>query len=210
MRKVCWCGESGTSLLAVLMIVPVVAILAGAVVWLSSAEAIFSARHRESVEARFALAAALERAVADLRELPDWSPVLGEVVGSGFVESAEPRLDDGTTIDLNRLDARLQQRSDASSRWGADSPAWVRFAWGRLDTLVPPGGGPPLPLYLVVWVADDGADGDGNPLVDSNAVVQVRAEVFGPRGRRRAASVMLARIAQGPAGVRRVSWSDQG
>lgn len=203
-------SESGSSLLAVLMLAPVIAILGGAIAWLSAGEAVFSARHRESVEARFAVGAALERAVADLRDLPDWSPVLGELVESGFIEHEEPRLADGTQIDLTSLDARLQQRSDAASRWGADSPTWVRFAWGRLDALVTPESGPPLPLYLVVWVADDGLDGDGDPLVDSNGVIQLRAEVLGPLGRRRSASVMLARIAPGLAGVRRVSWSDEG
>jgi hypothetical protein len=34
--------------------------------------------------------------------------------------------------------------------------------------------------YVAVWVADDPADVDGNALVDSNRVLLLRAEAYGP------------------------------
>ncbi len=54
-------------------------------------------------------------------------------------------------------------------------------------------------MYVVVWVADDPADGvdlntpDGNPLIDSNGVLTLHAEAFGPGGTRKTIEVTIAR-----------------
>jgi len=47
--------------------------------------------------------------------------------------------------------------------------------------------------YVVVWVADDSDDLDGNAAVDANDIVMIRAEAFGPRGSKRAVEATIAR-----------------
>jgi hypothetical protein len=48
---------------------------------------------------------------------------------------------------------------------------------------------------VAVWLADDPADGDGNPAVDSNQALAVFAVAVGPDGGRRAVRALVARPA---------------
>jgi hypothetical protein len=79
----------------------------------------------------------------------------------------------------------------------------------------------PAPCYLVVWIADDAREGDGNPLADAieaddpgHGIVRVRAEAFGASGSRRAIEAELVRVC--PAdnesgclpGIRVQSWQE--
>jgi hypothetical protein len=77
----------------------------------------------------------------------------------------------------------MQNDSDAVTSLGGDAPVWRLFDYGRLDRLVP-ASARASPYYLVVWVADDRADGDGDPSVDADGIVVVRAAALGPRGGR--------------------------
>jgi hypothetical protein len=83
--------------------------------------------------------------------------------------------------------------------WGANNPVWQPFIYGRVSDLAsleqpPPG-------YLVVWVADDEREDDGDPGADEalpgrpgRGVVRAHAEAFGPRGARRAVEAELVRV----------------
>lgn len=73
--------------------------------------------------------------------------------------------------------------------WGANNPRWQLFGHSRLGNLVPSGAAAP-PCDVIVWVADDPAELDGDPLRDSPVsdegahqpgagIVVVRAESFG-------------------------------
>ena len=42
------------------------------------------------------------------------------------------------------------------------------------------------PPYMVVWIADDPDELDGDSATDTNDVVMIHAEAFGTRGGRRA------------------------
>jgi hypothetical protein len=56
---------------------------------------------------------------------------------------------------------------------------------------------------VAVWISDDPADRDGQPLFDSNDVLVVRSEAFGPSGVHRGVETVIERSA---AGIRVVSW----
>jgi hypothetical protein len=50
-------------------------------------------------------------------------------------------------------------------------------------------------MYVSIWVADDPSEDDDNPLFDSNGVLTMRAEAFGPGGVRKVVEVTVARTA---------------
>jgi hypothetical protein len=62
----------------------------------------------------------------------------------------------------------------------------------------------------VVWVADDPSETDGDPAVDGNGVVCVRAEARGPAGSRRVVGLTLRRVtdAVGQVGIRTLAWRE--
>ena len=79
----------------------------------------------------------------------------------------------------------------------------------------------PAECYLVVWVADDGREEDGDPLADAfeegtagHGIVRVRAEAFGLKGSRRAIEAELVRACRGGGvgaclpGIRVQSWQE--
>lgn len=102
---------------------------------------------------------------ADELQRRDWGPVL---TGNGS-DTWEGSLAPST--DVGALSAALARETMLASSHGADTPLWqvfIRAPWagvsgegGRID--------------LVVWVADDWQDRDGNPAADSNGLILVRA-----------------------------------
>ena len=54
-----------------------------------------------------------------------------------------------------------------------------------------------LPLYLVVWVADDESDADGDPATDANRRILVWATAFGSAGARRSVELRIAKTDAG-------------
>jgi hypothetical protein len=93
-------------------------------------------------------------------------------------------------VDLARLTAARQAESDAFYDLTPDRPMWQLLAHAALDRLT---GSPAAPVYLVVWIADDVDEADGDPLHDSNGVLMLRAEALGLRGMRRRVEVTVAR-----------------
>ena len=149
--------------------------IAAALVALTTTETSISLSFRHAQEASHGAEAALERALHDLAAMGDWSAALATPpanVTSTFDDGETvPRTPAGRSLDLARLTAERQAESDARAGpdvFGADSPEWRLFAHAPLRALLA-GPGLDLPLYLVVWVADDEWDGDGDPAVDSNA-----------------------------------------
>lgn len=219
-------GQNGVALICVLMVTTLLGTLAAALLFVVMAESMTSGNHRVAEQVFYAADAAVERTIGDLRAAPDWRPVpgtAGTVVTSGFLGPEQgTRLPAGIVLDLARLTAQRQIESNTAYAASTDRPVWRLF-----------GHAPPsvlfeqdimsLPLYVIVWVADDVDDGDGDPLRDSNGVLEVRAEAFGPSGARRRIEVVLARRemigvpapdgeesgpAEGPAGVRVLSWRE--
>jgi hypothetical protein len=59
--------------------------------------------------------------------------------------------------------------------------------------------------YVVVWVADDTAERDGDPSRDANGVLLLHAQAFGPRGARKSVDATVMRPRPGSIAVS--SWS---
>ncbi len=186
-----------------LLMALLVGAIAAALVTLTTTETLIAASYRHGQEASYGAEAALERGLHDLATMPDWSPALSAPptnVTSGFDDGeVAPRAPDGRTLDLVRLTAERQRASDehdGPAVFGADSPRWRLYAHASVRALLASPEAAPalnLPLYLVVWVADDESDGDGDPAVDSNGRILVCAMAFGAGGARRSTEARVAR-----------------
>ncbi|HWI20094.1 MAG TPA: hypothetical protein VNT81_20215 [Vicinamibacterales bacterium] len=187
-----------------------------------------------SVAMLFAADAGIELAARDLAIASDWDAVLSGSERGSFTDGAPSgarAIPGGGAIDLTALTNQLNcgrttsctaAQMNASSRdrpWGLNNPRWQLFAFGpmeRFRQLMRP-----ADCYLIVWIADDGREGDGNPLVDADPadqpghrIVRVRAEAYGIGGSRRAIEAELTRVCpDGPGepclpGIRVQSWQE--
>lgn len=176
-------------------------------VLLGTSEAVLAAHDRTVRALRDASMAAVFLAAADLRRQPAWSSVLAP--GSTPLSAAPGRATDasvtppapwgGLPLDLRQLTLDVA----GSAATGAGDPQlWRLYESGTLADLIP--AGTDRPIYLAVWVADDPADGDGDPLVDRNGILAVRAAAFGPANAKAeiAVSVQKLTLLHGPAQVR--------
>jgi len=196
-------NDHGIAVVIALLLALLLGAVAAALVTLTTTETSISLSFRHAQEASHGAEAALERALHDLAAMGDWSVALavppGNVTSTFDDGQAVPRSPAGQSLDLTRLTAERQAESDARAGpdvFGADSPEWRLFAHAPLSELLP-GDGFDLPLYLVVWVADDEWDGDGNPAVDSNERILVRAAAFGAGGTERSAEARVGRTGGG-------------
>jgi len=203
-------GERGAAVVIALLLTIVLALLGAGLLTLANTESLIAASYRHGQEAAYGAEAALERALTDLSAMADWTGVLAappaNLMSTFDDRLASVRLLDGRVISLGALTAERQRDSDALAGpavYGADSPRWRLFAHAPIQDLDPaPASG--TPLYLIVWVGDDGADGDGDPAVDANGRIQVHAEAFGAAGARRAAAALIERSENGV--IRMISW----
>jgi hypothetical protein len=213
--------ERGVALLIAMMAIVLVMALGTALLLAAGIEARIARNFAGSTQALYAAEAGIEQAVDDLRTVPDWNAVLAGAVRSAFVDGpGGPRnLSDGRRIDIAEVanlancrrpgacsDAELDAVTAARPR-GPDNPRWQPFAWGPLNAIVP--GGADSPFFIVVLVADDPSENDGNPLVDGSrpcddeesagecnpgtGVIVMRSEAFGPFGAHRAIEATLVR-----------------
>ena len=211
-------NERGVAVVIALLMALLVGAIAAALVTLTTTETLISASYRHGREASYGAEAALERGLHDLATMPDWSAGLsappGNVTSSFDDGEVMPRAPDGRTLDLVRLTDDRQRASDVHDGpavFGADSPRWRLYAHGPVGTLLAAPEASPglnLPLYFVVWIADDESDGDGNPAVDSNGQILVSAVAFGAGGARRSVESRIARTADGH--LRLLAWRDGG
>jgi hypothetical protein len=208
-----------------MMAIVLVMALGTALLLAAGIEARIARNFAASTQALYAAEAGIEQAVDDLRVVPDWNAVLAGVTRSTFVDGVlGPRnLSDGRRLDISEVvnlancrhpgvcsDAELNAVTAARPR-GPDNPRWQPFAWGPLNGVLP-GGGAVSPFYIVVLVADDPSENDGNPLVDGSTpcddaesaalcnpgtgVIVMRSEAFGPFGAHRAVEATL--VSPGP------------
>jgi Tfp pilus assembly protein PilX len=204
--------ERGTALLCALLIIALLTTLGAALVVMVTTETLVSAHHAASQQALYAAEAGAERAIGELRVLPTWQtvPMPGSPSASADLDdgSLAPELPDGTVLDLPQLTAERQTESDASFPTTPDRPAWRLFGHVSLDRMIAESTGS-APPYVVVWVADDPADLDGDPARDSNDIVMVRADAFGVAGVRRSIhATVLRQSALDPAAGTGVMRSD--
>lgn len=201
--------QRGMALVLTIMTMLLMSVLGAALVLTTSADAMIAANAGAASDAFYAAEAAFERTLAELRRAPDFTAVLTGAFRSAFVDdpAAGPRtLGDRTTIDLREIVnlANCTKRRgctdadmDASIRdrpWGTRNPRWRLFASGPLIGT----SSSALALesaYVVIMVADDPSESDGDPWQDGTrttiqvnpgaGVLLVRAEAFGRRGAHR-------------------------
>ena len=203
-------NDEGAAVVLALLVTVLLSLLGAGLLTLANTETLIAASYRHGQEASYGAEAALERALADLHAAADWTAVLASppanLVSTFDDGQVNVRLPEGRVVNLPAQTMERQRESDEEAGpavFGADSPRWRLFAHASIEDLDPPPAAG-APLYLLVWVADDGADGDGDPARDANGRIHVHAEAFGAAGARRSVAATIERT---PAGViRRVSW----
>jgi hypothetical protein len=211
-------GERGAALLVALALVLLLLAIGGAVSVASRTETLIAANFRQAREGVYAAEGAVAVAVRDLGEAADWSAVLSGAAASSFTDGAAigtRTLPGGGTVVLccgpSSLTGEVQRRAHAGRSWGDDTPQWQIFAWGPVSQWLP-AGRIDSAMYVVVWVADDTADGDGNPAADANGIIEVHAHALGPGGGRRVVEALVGRPTAAPnpqpPGLRILSWRD--
>jgi hypothetical protein len=219
MRHTLNCGsERGVALIIAITAMTLMLSLGGALILLSSSETAIAANFRAAHEAIYAADAVMERALADLGRVPDWTPVLDGSVQSSFTDgspSGTRTLVDGSTIDLAEITnlANCQKAAGCSAAdvaattterpWGANNPRWALYAHGALADML---GAQSIHsgFYVVAFVGDDPSENDGDPLLDGfsvaggpnpgKEVVIVRAEAFGPRNAHKVLEATVGRL----------------
>ena len=177
------------------------------IVLLGTTEATLAAHDRIARTLREASLAVMHLAVVDLRAQPSWSVVLAE--GIAPVSGAPGRAVDtsltppapwgGPPLDLRQLTADVEAAANTGI---GDAQAWRLYEYASLSQLA--GVDAASPCYVAVWVADDPADGDGDPAIDTNGILAIRALALGPGNARSTTMVSIrkTRVPGGPDLVR--------
>jgi hypothetical protein len=201
-------SQRGSALLCTLMITSVIATLGAALALVVATDALVTGNYYASQQGLYAAEAGVERTIGELRLLPTWRDVPGPSSTTPSTDFNDgltaPRAPDGSILNLAQLTATRQSASDTVYPAGPDRPVWRLYAHAPLDRMLP--GAAADTAYVVVWLADDADDLDGDPTIDANDIVMIRAEAYGSRGGKRAVETMIQReeaIAAGFPGIRR-------
>jgi hypothetical protein len=173
-------GEQGIALIVTLMVMSLMLALSLALTLTTITESRIAAGYRRSVEARYAVDAAIARVVPELAGLSRWDDVLTGAVKSAFVDGAasgERTLPGGGRVDLTaatnlvRCGRHTCSQADLTANtgdrpWGMNNPMWQPYAYGPIDRLAMSAGDLESPIYAMVWVADDPSETDDDPLHD--------------------------------------------
>jgi hypothetical protein len=199
----------------------------------SAVDRLAAANHEDAMHLLNMADAALELATRDLAVISDWRPVLEGSVRSPMVDGPPDgtrRLSSTSVIDVTGLTNDLtcgraagctdvaRMAATIDRPWGANNPWWRPFLYGPLSGAANPRA--PAPVYVIVWLGDDGGEVDGNALVDGGGaalegryIVRARAAAFGPGHSYRAIEAELARVCTSTAapetclpGIRVQSW----
>ena len=205
--------ERGVALIVALMAMLLLTALGLALTLTTMTETKISGNYRDGTEALYAADAAVERVMQDLLTVPDWNNVLSGATTSSFIdgppagtrETAAGRLDLTEATNMLRCgkvtvcgDADMNAVTD-DRPWGTNNPRWQLYAYGPMTDMLPTET-INSNMYVVVWVADDPSENDGNPLQDGplagnlgRGVIAMLAHAYGPGGVRRVIEVTVAR-----------------
>ncbi len=195
-------NEEGAALIIALMSMLLLTALAAAVVMVSSTEVKIAGNYNNGQETLYAADAAVERVVQDLLLIPRWNDILSGSVKSSLIDGAASTtktVPGGGVILLcdvacspNTATGQLQASTDTLNLWGANDPQWKLFAYAPLKDMLPDVE-IDSPSYVAVWIADDPAEIDDDPLADANGTLTLHAEAFGPTGTHKVIEVTVAR-----------------
>ena len=202
-------NQHGTALIMALMSTMLLTALAAAVIMVTTTETRIASNYATGRKRSTRADAAVERVVQDLLLIPRWNDVLS---GAAAFELHRRRCDgvrqalpsggsavlcSGANCAANTATGQLQATTDAQGNWGANNPQVEAL---RVGTAVGHAAGRRIdsPMYVAVWVATIRPtarpdDADGNPLVDTNGVLTLHAEAYGPSGTRKTVEVTIAR-----------------
>jgi hypothetical protein len=224
-------SEAGFAVIVAMMAILLMSALGTALVLATSLDSAIARNFRGATAVQYAAEAVATHGIYELSAVGDWSQVLAGSTRSHWFDnpSGVRVLRDGSRINLTEIHALLNcgrlavcshadmTAATAARPWGPNNPRWQPFAGGDLAALIPAAG--VSGFYGVLFVADDPAETDGDPLVDGSSgnpgagVLVLRAEAFGPGGSRAAVELTLARLdaselAADPRllGTRVVSW----
>ena len=205
--------EQGTALFIALMATMLLSALGLGLVLTTTTEALIVGNYRQTQEGLYAADAALERVLPDLAVAADWNLILRGEAKSPFADGGTHGvrlLKDGSTLDLTEATniANCGKRTacsiaemNASTEerpWGVNNPQWKLFAHSPVETLLP-NGLATSPLYVVVWIADDPAENDGDPTRDGSTqgnpgrgMVVIRSVAYGPRNTRKTIEAIVS------------------
>jgi hypothetical protein len=208
--------EDGIAMIVALMAMMLMTALGMALILTTSTETMIAGNFRNGQEALYAADAGLERAMDDVLTVADWNTMLAGTTQSAFIDgppSGTRTLPDGTQIDLTQLlnlancgktsscsAADLVANYTGDRPWAANNPVWQLYAYNRLDAMVP-SGTINSQYYVVVLVADDPSETDGDPTHDGvspttnpgTGVLMLRGEAFGPRGAHKVIQMTVAK-----------------
>ncbi len=207
--------EHGIALVIAMMAMLLMSALGIALVLTTSSETMIAGNFSNSSEALYAADAGVERSMEDILTVPDWNKLLDGSTQSAFVDGAPSgarTLPDGSTIDLTQAlnMANCQKVTTCSASemnaitnerpWAANNPRWQVYAYARLADLLPATDTINSPYYVMVMVADDPNETDGDTTKDGadatnpgSGVIAMRAEAFGPRGAHKVIELTLSR-----------------
>jgi hypothetical protein len=214
MKSAALAQTRGAALVAAIMTMMLMCAMGAALALNAAAAMSVAAAFRSGEQAFYAADGGLERALADLRALPDWSIALNGAARSTFGDGPPAglrRLPDGTSIDVDQLLSFANCGAAIGCSTGAtaasedrpasfNSPGWQPFADGPVGDLLP-GGSIRSPFYVVVMVRGDqvvagqdshqeaGASAESRP----DELIELRSEAFGPFGTHRVLVMTLAR-----------------
>lgn len=225
-------SQAGVALVITLLAVATLSTLGLGLLLSSTTERQAASNHGEANAVLNAAESALELVARDLGAIADWDALLDGRSTTGTTDGSPGVrvLPSGAAIDLVALTNELScgqpggcamaqvQAATIDRPWGRNNPRWRLFLHAPLVTPGPPHHD--LQLYAIAWVGDDGAEVDGDVMVDGGGageegryIVRVRVEAFGARGSRRAVEAELARrctlvngVEQCLPGVRVRSW----
>lgn len=228
-------GQRGVALILAILVTSFLSAIGLGLAMVVFMDRLATGNLRGSVAMLYAADAGLELAARELAQLPDWNLALSGAERATFNDGAPNgvrAIPGGGSVDLTAATNALNclkpsncttAQMDANSRerpWGANNPRWRLYAHGplrQLTALVRP-----AECYLAVWIADDSRETDDDPLADGegeetpgNGVLRARAEVYGPKGSRRAIEAELVRYclpepggAGCQVGIRVQSWQE--
>jgi len=205
--------ERGFAVVVAMLSLLLMSALGAALVLTTSSETVIAANYRNSVEALYAADALAERALGELAAISDWDALLNGLVHSSFVDGSPDGVKvtpDGGTLDLTQVlalancgkvtacsPADAVGNATGNRPWAADNPVWRLFAYGPLSVVTP---AVDSPFYVLVLVAADPSERDGDPARDGSGegnpgsrVISLRAEAFGQRGTHRIVELTVAR-----------------
>jgi hypothetical protein len=192
-------NDEGTALIIALMSMLLLTALAAAVVMVSSTEVKIAGNYNNAQETLYAADAAVERVVQDLLLIPRWNDILSGSVKSALIDgsdSVSKAVPGGSRILLccsaTSATGQIQALTDTANLWGANNPQWKLFAYAPLKDMLPDVE-IDSPSYIAVWIADDPAEIDDDPLADTNGTLTLHAEAFGPTGTHKVIEVTVAR-----------------